>query len=159
MQEMLLYTAEMKLEMVVSMAEKREKVEDLLKQLALDGCRKVRIGSNMQRGISGTTLCQTQLFSNPSWCCCMPKALHLGFAANVALLAPLKKLVATCRAASQALCFGSHNCFHPRSGAAACWKPFTWILQEMWHCLHPCRSWLCSGSHVTCVLRVRGSRG
>ncbi|CAL5220797.1 g2870 [Coccomyxa viridis] len=56
-QEMLLYTAEMKLEMVVSMAEKREKVEDLLKQLALDGCRNVRIGSNMQRGISGTTLC------------------------------------------------------------------------------------------------------
>ena len=52
-QEMLLYTAEMKLEMVVTMAEKRKKVEDLLKQLALDGCRNVRIGSNMQRGISG----------------------------------------------------------------------------------------------------------
>ena len=51
--EMLLYTAEMKLEMAVSMAEKREKVEELLKQLALDVCRNVRIGSDMQRGISG----------------------------------------------------------------------------------------------------------
>ena len=50
---MLLYTAEMKLEMDVSMAKKRERVEDLLQQLALEGCRNVRIGSNMQRGISG----------------------------------------------------------------------------------------------------------
>ena len=54
MQEMLLYTAEMKLEMEVSMAEKHQKVEDLLQQLALDVCKNVRIGSNMQRGISGT---------------------------------------------------------------------------------------------------------
>ena len=61
MQEMLLYTAEMKLEMAVSMAEKRKKVEDLLKQLALDVCRNVRIGSDMQRGISGMLLglCQS----------------------------------------------------------------------------------------------------
>ena len=55
-QEMLLYTAEMKLEMDVSMAKKRERVEELLQQLALEGCRNVRIGSNMQRGISGKTI-------------------------------------------------------------------------------------------------------
>ena len=56
MEEMLLYTAEMKLEMDVSMEKKRHRVEDLLRQLALTACRHVRIGSSMQRGISGASL-------------------------------------------------------------------------------------------------------
>lgn len=55
-QEMLAYTAEMKLEMGVGMAEKRARVEALLRQLALEPCRNVRIGSSMQRGISGALL-------------------------------------------------------------------------------------------------------
>ncbi len=55
-EEMLLYTAEMKLEMDVSMEEKCRRVEGLLHQLALTACRHVRIGSSMQRGISGTSL-------------------------------------------------------------------------------------------------------
>ena len=55
-QEMLAYTAEMKLEMGVGMAEKRVRVEALLRQLALEPCRNVRIGGSMQRGISGALL-------------------------------------------------------------------------------------------------------
>ena len=55
-QEMLLYTAEMKLEMEVGMTEKRARVEALLRQLALEPCRNVRIGGSMQRGISGVLL-------------------------------------------------------------------------------------------------------
>ena len=55
-QEMLAYTAEMKLEMGVGMAEKRARVEALLRQLALEPCRNVRIGGSMQRGISGALL-------------------------------------------------------------------------------------------------------
>ncbi|CAL8472002.1 g11544 [Coccomyxa elongata] len=51
--EMLLYTAEMKLELSVNMAEKRERVDLLLKQLALEACQNVRIGNNLSRGISG----------------------------------------------------------------------------------------------------------
>ena len=60
-EEMLLYTAEMKLEMDISMEEKRHRVEDLLCQLALTACRHVRIGSSMQRGISGTSLPSPEL--------------------------------------------------------------------------------------------------
>ena len=55
MREMLLYTAEMKLELSVNMAEKRERVDLLLKQLALEACQNVRIGNNLSRGISGST--------------------------------------------------------------------------------------------------------
>lgn len=65
-QEMLLYTAEMKLEMGVPMAEKRERVEALMTQLALGACRNVRIGSNMQRGISG---------ARPATCCTLSLSL------------------------------------------------------------------------------------
>ncbi len=54
--EMLLYTAEMKLELSVNMAEKRERVDLLLKQLALEACQNVRIGNNLSRGISGSTV-------------------------------------------------------------------------------------------------------
>ncbi len=56
MREMLLYTAEMKLELSVDMAEKRARVDTLLKQLALEACQNVRIGNSMARGISGPVL-------------------------------------------------------------------------------------------------------
>lgn len=51
--EMLLYTVEMKLELSVTMKEKRARVDVLLKQLALQPCQNVRIGNSMARGISG----------------------------------------------------------------------------------------------------------
>jgi ABC-type multidrug transport system ATPase subunit len=51
--EMLMYTAELKLELGVSAAEKRARVDALLGQLALEACQHVRIGGAMQRGISG----------------------------------------------------------------------------------------------------------
>ncbi|KAK9905859.1 hypothetical protein WJX75_007710 [Coccomyxa subellipsoidea] len=51
--EMLLYTAEMKLELSVNMAEKKARVDLLTKQLALEACQNVRIGNSMSRGISG----------------------------------------------------------------------------------------------------------
>jgi len=54
--EMLLYTAEMKLEMSVSMTHKRKRVDQLLKDLALEVCQNVRIGSTLSRGISGLSL-------------------------------------------------------------------------------------------------------
>lgn len=53
MREMLLYTAEMKLDMSVTMPEKRDRVEHLLNQLALKTCKDVRIGNALSRGISG----------------------------------------------------------------------------------------------------------
>ncbi len=55
-------------------------------------CTSEEVGSNMQSGISGTLLWQSQLFSSPLWCCCMLEALHLDFAGNVALLTPLQEL-------------------------------------------------------------------
>ena len=69
-QEMLLYTAEMKLEMGVGMAEKRARVEALLRQLALEPCRNVRIGGSMQRGISGASCCCAP--------CCLPSTTGRG---------------------------------------------------------------------------------
>ena len=55
-EEMLMYTAELKCPMSESLASKREKVGSIIDQLALGGCRGVRIGNTLARGISGAYL-------------------------------------------------------------------------------------------------------
>ena len=52
-QEMLLYTAELKLKATVPLEAKLRRVDTLIAQLALELCRHVRIGNAMKRGISG----------------------------------------------------------------------------------------------------------
>ncbi|KAK9867775.1 hypothetical protein WJX84_007302 [Apatococcus fuscideae] len=51
--EMLMYTAELKLPMSQSLAEKRARVTSIIELLALLPCQNRRIGNAMQRGISG----------------------------------------------------------------------------------------------------------
>ncbi len=60
-EEMLLYTAEMKNPVGLPLAAKRARVRLVLEQLALTGCRGVRIGNALSRGISGALLrpCRT----------------------------------------------------------------------------------------------------
>ena len=53
MAEMLMYTAELKLPLKLSLATKRERVAVLLQQLALTTCQAVKIGGAMNKGISG----------------------------------------------------------------------------------------------------------
>ena len=53
-QEMLLYTAELKLKATVPLDAKLRRVDALIEQLALGVCRNVRIGDAMKRGISGS---------------------------------------------------------------------------------------------------------
>ena len=52
-EEMLMYTAELKRPVQQPFAEKKAAVEELIDVLALESCRKVRIGSPLARGISG----------------------------------------------------------------------------------------------------------
>ena len=54
--EMLAYTAELKNPMKEPFEKKRAKVEMVIQQLGLNGCRGVRIGSTLARGISGEPL-------------------------------------------------------------------------------------------------------
>ena len=54
--EMLAYTAELKNPMEEPFDKKRAKVEMVIQQLGLSGCRGVRIGSTLARGISGAPL-------------------------------------------------------------------------------------------------------
>ena len=56
--EMLAYTAELKNPMKEPFERKRAKVEMVIQQLGLNGCRGVRIGNPLARGISGD--CATQ---------------------------------------------------------------------------------------------------
>ncbi|EIE26352.1 hypothetical protein COCSUDRAFT_39467 [Coccomyxa subellipsoidea C-169] len=51
--EMLLYTAELKLDMRMKFLDKCKKVQKVIDQLALNTCRDTRIGSALTRGISG----------------------------------------------------------------------------------------------------------
>ena len=53
---MLGYTVELKLESSIPLAEKMQKVEAVIQQLNLDGCRDVIIGNAEHRGISGIHL-------------------------------------------------------------------------------------------------------
>ena len=52
-EEMLIYTAEMKNPVRESLATKKAKVALVLEQLALTSCRNVKIGNTLDRGISG----------------------------------------------------------------------------------------------------------
>jgi ATP-binding cassette, subfamily G (WHITE), member 2 len=52
-EEMLMYTAELKRPISQSLEEKRSAVSELLNVLGLESCRSVRIGSPLARGISG----------------------------------------------------------------------------------------------------------
>lgn len=52
-EEMLLYTAELKRPLSEPWAEKKSAVDELLKVLALEPCRHVKIGNPLNRGISG----------------------------------------------------------------------------------------------------------
>ena len=52
-EEMLLYTAELKRPLGESTASKREAVLMLIEDLNLTGCKNTRIGNSMHRGISG----------------------------------------------------------------------------------------------------------
>ena len=54
--QMLGYTVELKLESSIPLSEKMQKVEAVIQQLNLDGCRDVIIGNAEQRGISGICL-------------------------------------------------------------------------------------------------------
>jgi ATP-binding cassette subfamily G (WHITE) protein 2 len=56
--EMLLYTAEMKVDMRVPFRQKCRKVQAVVDQLALNTCRDTRIGSQVARGISGARPCR-----------------------------------------------------------------------------------------------------
>ena len=59
--EMLAYTAELKNPMKEPFERKRAKVEMVIQQLGLNGCRGVRIGNPLARGISGDC---TKLFNS-----------------------------------------------------------------------------------------------
>eukprot|EP00195_Chlamydomonas_chlamydogama_P009759 CAMPEP_0202901782 /NCGR_PEP_ID=MMETSP1392-20130828/14649_1 /ASSEMBLY_ACC=CAM_ASM_000868 /TAXON_ID=225041 /ORGANISM="Chlamydomonas chlamydogama, Strain SAG 11-48b" /LENGTH=615 /DNA_ID=CAMNT_0049588397 /DNA_START=85 /DNA_END=1932 /DNA_ORIENTATION=+ len=52
-EEMLMYTAELKRSTSEPLAVKRDKVAEVLKKLALEGCRDVKIGNPLMKGISG----------------------------------------------------------------------------------------------------------
>ena len=52
-EEMLMYTAELKLSSSLSKAHKQARVDETIEQLGLQSCRKTRIGTEMSRGISG----------------------------------------------------------------------------------------------------------
>lgn len=52
-EEMLMYTAELKLDVNMPLADKKAAVEHVIDTLALDTCRNTVIGSATQRGISG----------------------------------------------------------------------------------------------------------
>ena len=52
-EEMLMYTAEMKNPVREALATKKAKVALVLEQLALTSCRSVKIGNDLDRGISG----------------------------------------------------------------------------------------------------------
>jgi hypothetical protein len=52
-EEQLMYTAELKNPVRETLASKRAKVDLVLEQLALGGCRRVQIGNALNRGISG----------------------------------------------------------------------------------------------------------
>ena len=64
---MLAYTAELKNPMNEPFEQKAAKVEQVLQQLGLVGCRGVRIGSQLARGISGAQPCKLGHF--PVVCC------------------------------------------------------------------------------------------
>jgi len=51
--EQLLYTSELKNPQRESLARKRERVEVVITQLAMEGCRDITIGTALKRGISG----------------------------------------------------------------------------------------------------------
>lgn len=53
---MLMYTAELKCALSEKLAAKRAKVDSIIDQLALGGCRGVRIGNALNRGISGARM-------------------------------------------------------------------------------------------------------
>ena len=71
--EMLLYTAELKLPMSMTWQQKVVKVMAIIQQLALTTCMNVRIGSAVQRGISGAgpphpqSSLQTAVKSHQPW--------------------------------------------------------------------------------------------
>ena len=52
-EEMLMYTAELKRPLRERTASKRRAVDALIEDLNLSGCRATRIGNSMHRGISG----------------------------------------------------------------------------------------------------------
>jgi ATP-binding cassette subfamily G (WHITE) protein 2 len=68
-EEMLLYTAELKRPMSEPLASKRAAVEEVLAALALTPCRDVRIGNPLVKGISGGQAKRTNigiaLITNP----------------------------------------------------------------------------------------------
>ena len=55
-EEMLMYTAEMKNPVRDTLASKKAKVALVMEQLALTSCRSVKIGNALDRGISGAPL-------------------------------------------------------------------------------------------------------
>ena len=67
-EEMLMYTAEMKNPVRDSLASKKAKVALVMEQLALTSCKSVKIGNALDRGISGAPD-----MSNLIW---QPHAVH-----------------------------------------------------------------------------------
>eukprot|EP00877_Chromochloris_zofingiensis_P004326 jgi/Chrzof1/13895/Cz08g16130.t1 len=68
-EEMLMYTAELKRPISEPLSEKKAAVDELIDKLALESCRKVPIGSSMSKGISGGQAKRTNigiaLITNP----------------------------------------------------------------------------------------------
>eukprot|EP00955_Chlamydomonas_euryale_P039691 351487-Chlamydomonas_euryale.AAC.1 len=52
-EEMLMYTAELKRSMKEPLSSKKQAVDEIINKLALDSCRDVLIGDQMSKGISG----------------------------------------------------------------------------------------------------------
>ena len=61
-EEMLMYTAELKRPIKEPKSSKKAAVDGLIDDLVLDGCRDVKIGNSMNRGISGGQV-KTGLFT------------------------------------------------------------------------------------------------
>lgn len=90
--EQLLYTSELKNSQKESLARKKERVDLILDQLALDRCKDVTIGSALKRGISGkaanwsTLSCQVRTetfarehnYEHSSHCICPGTILQIG---------------------------------------------------------------------------------
>ena len=65
--EQLLYTSELKNSQKESLARKKERVDIVIDQLAMESCKGVRIGSALKRGISGAQSPSLVTFALVTW--------------------------------------------------------------------------------------------
>ncbi len=95
--EMLLYTADLKLPRRMPYKDKVRKVSYIITQLALTTCQHVRIGSTVQRGISGE--CSSPSRPTMTWTACMhASCARTALSANLARQAASGGVCRWCRA-------------------------------------------------------------